>query len=950
MSHTVFKIYKCSFLGFLLCVLLVAGARQTQAQTITEREKDIIRKYSLNVRDQYARINTTTPYDIVRITDDQKQELHQDRHLLYYRPLGESLYILRSSENNSIYTKISPANNFWKMSARMEQHGYTRNVRIQVLRVSDFDKYMQGAGISYRILQQHQSSGILYIQLQRPEDVDQVLACDAVVFVDRETTPPREESPNGEQDLSVNSINWVHHQWPELNGAGMVVSVKEKAFDSTDIDLAGRMLPSALQDAEVSQHAGTMATIIGGAGNSMPESKGVVWKTGLTSSSFSQILPDDNTILQQEQVRAQNHSYGVEVDVSYSAEARAYDVSVEAHPELVHTFSSGNSGTTLSTTQPYAGIPGFANLTGNMKSAKNVLVVTGHYADDAIDVRNSAGPTIDGRLKPEFAAFGPEGTSDAAAVVTGVVMLVQQAYQQLTQSWPSTALVKAVLAATADDIGRVGIDFNTGYGAVNAARAVSLVKRQQYISGTLSTTGDIKNYALEIPAGIRKCTLVLSWIDPAAESGAQKTLVHDLDLTIHKQGSTEITHPWVLSTYAHIDSLRKLPVRKPDHLNNTEYITLENPEAGIYTLSVQAYDIGKAQSFSVAYQLDTADVFHWRYPTASDKLVAGRLAYLRWENTHTGTGVLSLRTNDGSFVVINSKVDLSRRWLSWTIPNVYGPAQLRLQVDGETYDSDVFTIAPSLALQVGYNCTTDVLLQWAPVAGASSYHVYMLKNAEMSVVESPADTAVFIQNSVITSPYFAVAPVFGAREGVRGVTYNYTFQGVNCYFVSFIASATEDARARLALTLSTTYLVDHLEFEKSVDDQYVAVTRAPVSGLNYVVYDDLLTSGRTVYRAVIVLKDGRRIETDISEIYFANDAYFSFFPNPVYGATEELQLLSDGLDLEILFYDNLGRLVKDQFVYSELFRFTVSELKPGLYLYKILRKQQPVASGRIVIR
>ena len=51
---------------------------------------------------------------------------------------------------------------------------------------------------------------------------------------------PTEERPVGRLDLSVNRINYLHQEYPFLDGLGRVVSVKELHFDTTDLDLLGK--------------------------------------------------------------------------------------------------------------------------------------------------------------------------------------------------------------------------------------------------------------------------------------------------------------------------------------------------------------------------------------------------------------------------------------------------------------------------------------------------------------------------------------------------------------------------------------------------------------------------------------------------------------------------------------------------------------------------------------
>src|SRR4030095_10435784 len=125
---------------------------------------------------------------------------------------------------------------------------------------------------------------------------------------------------------------------------------------------------------------------------------------------------------QQYNVSVQNHSYGTGIENFYAADAMAYDASVITRSTLTHVFSAGNSGGSASASGIYTGITGFANLTGSFKMAKDIITV-GHTDSFGIVLPlSSRGPAYDGRLKPELVAFGEDGSSGAAAIVSGIVL------------------------------------------------------------------------------------------------------------------------------------------------------------------------------------------------------------------------------------------------------------------------------------------------------------------------------------------------------------------------------------------------------------------------------------------------------------------------------------------------------------------------------------------------
>ncbi|AIZ64620.1 hypothetical protein PK28_14810 [Hymenobacter sp. DG25B] len=313
-------------------------------------------------------------------------------------------------------------------------------------------------------------TGHLYqISNLKADQLTELAASPWVDFVDVPNRRAHAERLIPSSDLTLNTLAAVWYQFPELTGAGLTASIKEEAFDTTDLDIRGRSLPFSLIGHFVSRHATEMATLIAGAGNTGPQGRGAARAARLTSSDFANLLPDDLAGLQADEVSVQNHSYGVGVENYYGLESKAYDEQAAQAPTLLHVFSSGNSGDQTPTDGPYAGLTGVANLTGQFKQSKNTLSVGATNGISELTPRSSRGPAYDGRLKPELVAYGAGGTSDAAALVSGAALLVQQAYrEQYAGELPSSALVKAVLLNSADDIDAAGPDFRTGYGQLDA--------------------------------------------------------------------------------------------------------------------------------------------------------------------------------------------------------------------------------------------------------------------------------------------------------------------------------------------------------------------------------------------------------------------------------------------------------------------------------------------------
>ncbi len=422
------------------------------------------------------------------------------------------------------------------------------------------------------VLHAYPSAGI-YTVTASHDFIVQVLAHDTnVLFIDivGKALP---EAGTEFVNHAFNRINKAHAAFPSLTGQSITVSVKEQRFDTGNIDLLNRWFTTDLTADATSQHATTMATIIGGGGNSSPAAKGVAPAITLTSSDYTNLLPDPDSFFAEHTIAIQNHSYGIAVENYYGNEAAAHDQQVNNLPTLLHIFSAGNSGQSVPGDGIYKDLP-WANLSGNFKQAKNAVLITAVDTTLRVNALNSRGPAYDGRLKPELTAFGQEGTSDAAALVSGIAALLEEKYTDVHGEMPQAALLKAVLIASADDIGAEGIDYTYGYGSVNAYKALRIIEAGQI--ATIALAGnDEATRSITVPAGTTSLRVAVAWTDVAASPNSTTALVHDIDATLSFGGNTWL--PWVLRTAPDTDSLTAAPRRRKDHLNTVEYITIDAP-------------------------------------------------------------------------------------------------------------------------------------------------------------------------------------------------------------------------------------------------------------------------------------------------------------------------------------------------------------------------------------
>jgi hypothetical protein len=799
-----------------------------------------------------------------------------------------------------------------------------------------------------RVVYQHSSSGAIILRTNIAT-VQQLLNDDVILFADRLRTP-KEELTTGAYDLSANRINLAHHQYPQYTGGEINASVKEQKLDTTDIDFKGRYFNSGVSAATISSHASFMATILGGGANSSPFAKGVAWGAQITSSSFTILLPDPDEVYNRFPISVQNHSYGTDIENFYGNDAAAYDMSVAKNKFLVHVFSAGNRGTATSTVGAYSGIAGFANLTGSFKMAKNIIAV-GHI-DSIYNILppSSKGPAFDGRVKPELVAFGEDGSSGAAAMVSGTAALLQDAYKQMKGSLPSASLIKAVLLNSAEDVGIREIDYASGYGSLNAAAALKTMVNENFIEDGVSSS-NTKTFAFTIPAATAQFKLTLVWTDTAAMPNAPKSLVNDLDAVLKLDATAQAWQPWVLSPIAHKDSLSMPATRKIDTLNNVEQISIVDPLPGNYTLEVKAgLMLSATQAFSIAYHIDTINSFFWTFPTASDVLNAGQTNILRWQTNSIGNGTIEYSLNGNTWNVVTTTADINKQYYKWNMPDTVTTALLRIKTPALNahFVSDTFVISRATDLEVGFNCPDSFLLFWnkTPV---DEYQVFILGEKYLQPLISVTDTFKVFQKRQNPILFYSVAPKIGNRVGLRSYTINYTVQGVDCYFRSFYALL-DNATALLTTLLGTLSDIKEINFQKFGSGQYRAIhtiTQPASTVLNY--SDNQLTNGINQYRVQIQLTNGSFIYSEAIQVYYLSGVPVIVFPNPAQSNQPLRMITREAGVYTIQIIDASGRKLHEQVLNEAYEELPAFKYAPGFYLIRVTNDKGDVTTQKLIV-
>jgi hypothetical protein len=739
-----------------------------------------------------------------------------------------------------------------------------------------------------------------------------------------------------------NRITKAHHFFPDLNGATQNISVKEQGFDPSNIDLIGRSFITSVTPSSTSQHATTMTVLIAGAGNSSYQTKGVAPQAHFTASDFNNLLPDAASIFNANNIHVQNHSYGVDIENYYGNEAYAYDLQVYQNPTLVHVFSAGNLGKSKPSSGAYQNMS-FANLSGNFKQAKNVLVVNAVDTTLTINALNSRGPAFDGRLKPELTAYGQGGTSEAAALISGTTALIQEKHKIINGELPDASMVKAVLIASADDRGPQGIDYLYGYGSVNTYKAIRLVELNQVLTTSLASNTQV-SLPINIPAFISEIKIAIAWTDPPAAPNANQVLVNDIDSWLD-DGATKIL-PWVLSAHPHTDSLLAAPKRKADHLNNVEFITLNSPAPGLYQLILKSGNLtNAAQKVSVAYWLNESKTFGWDFPAATDIVESGKRNLLLWEALPNQTGDLYLQLNRGNYTLVKSGIDLNGFYY-WNCPDTLATAKLKMKIGTDEFVSDEFLLSPLLKMKTAFLCADSIGLEWSAIKKATGYELYTLGTQYLKKISATTDTLVVLPKSSDT--YFSVAPVMNGLSGLKSETINYAQQGSFCYLNLFAAERFDATQVRVQLAMSSWYQVDHTIIFKTangVKTVFKNLLPGNVRSLDF--FDTELVPGTVAYQAEITFKNGSKILSDVNELIIEGKGKAILYPNPV-TSDSYLNIQSQGGKQKFRVLDLLGKIVFETELELIAEQIDTVNLPAGLYIYQLLTQEKVTDVGRFV--
>lgn len=667
-------------------------------------------------------------------------------------------------------------------------------VRIQYQKNLSAADVMAWASSFGAILQVTELNQIIEINIQQ-SDVEKLTQQPWVFFVSLTAPPSVKDDTMGRSLHRSNAINNDLIMGRKYNGNGVAAALADDGFVGPHIDFTGRITNYATGTGQT--HGDMTSGILAGAANLNPVYRGMADGVQLyvfDISGYTHIL---NAVANYDTIKtvvtSTSYSQGCN---EYTTDTQFGDQTIHDNGQLEFVFSAGNNN---GANCGYGAGGSWGNITGGYKQGKNVIAVANLDAMEVIDPSSSIGPASDGRIKPDIASNGRDqmstdegntyqvggGTSAACPGIAGITTQLIQAYKELyTDTVAPTALIKACLLNSAEDIGNPGPDFKYGWGRVNALRAVKTLEDNHFIHGSISQ-GDSLTFSVNVPVDVKDFRVMVYWHDQGGSPAASTYLVNDIDMTV-TDPTAAVWTPWVLDATPNTTALNTPAVRGVDHLNNMEQVTLADPDAGSYTISLKGFAIPQGpQEFYIVYEYRMDDITV-TYPLGREGFVPGETEVLRWDALK-GLGGFTLEYSTDNGATWNNIGNVSQNTLQyqWTVPStITSEAHVRVTrgtVSGMNTEPFSIIGVPQ-NLHVVYGCVDSIKIAWNAVTGAAWYEVSLLGNMYMdSVGTSNTTDYVFTNLSSSNSYWFSVRAVFpDGNKGRRAIAVNKSPGIINC--------------------------------------------------------------------------------------------------------------------------------------------------------------------------
>ena len=642
------------------------------------------------------------------------------------------------------------------------------------------------------ILESFDESFMVSVSMNEP-DLLSIAGCAFVKHIEC-LSPSAADDTKGRSLHRSNAINTDYGAGRHYDGSGVSIALADDGEVGPHIDYTGRMT-NTFNTGPGGSHGDMTSGICMGAGNLDPVIRGMATGSQIYIYDIGVYPPDTLAGSYPQVVDAAQHfnDFGtVVISTSYSSGAcNDYDAFASMTDRIFHNlqvvcpvWSAGNS---QGADCGYGAGGQWGNITGGFKQGKNLIAVANLDAHEIIDNTSSHGPASDGRIKPDISANGKDqmsiaennsfqvggGTSAACPSVAGVTAQCYQAYREITgQANPDAALIKGCLLNGAWDIGTAGPDYAFGYGRINGLRAVQTLEQQRYLGDSI-LQGAVHTHSITVPANVKQMKVMLIWSDPEGDANAAIALVNNLDLVV-TDPSVNAFNPWVLDPTPNATTLALPAVRRVDTLNNMEQVTIDNPAAGNYSVTVNGTDVPFGpQKYFIVYEF-WDDNITLTYPIGGEGFVPGETEVLRWDAfSTTGNFLVEYSIDNGNNWNNIASVPGTERQYDWVVPNlVSGKCLVRVSrgASSDISDAEFGIVAAPGNLHVIWACVDSIKLAWDPVAGAAGYEVSKLGAMYMDSAGTSAINEIVLHgiNSANTD-WFSVRALTNGAKGRRAI-------------------------------------------------------------------------------------------------------------------------------------------------------------------------------------